>query len=44
MSNRHWLASYDPRIPAEIDPEAHASVVAMLEQAMQRYRDKPAFR
>ena len=44
MSNRHWLASYDQRTPAEIDPDAHGSVVEMLEQAMQRYRDKPAFR
>src|SRR5262245_48246241 len=44
MSNRHWLASYGKRIPAEIDPDAHASVLAMLEDAMQRFADKPAFR
>jgi long-chain acyl-CoA synthetase len=44
MSNRHWLAAYGERIPAEIDPEAYRSVVAMLEDAMRRYADKPAFR
>jgi long-chain acyl-CoA synthetase len=44
MSNRHWLASYDGRIPSDIDPDAHASVLEMLEGAMRRYADKPAFR
>jgi len=40
---RLWLASYG-RIPAEIDADAHASVLAMLEAAMERFADKPAFR
>ncbi len=44
MSNKHWLAAYGERIPAEIDPDAHASVLQMLEGAMRRYADKPAFR
>jgi len=44
MSNRHWLAAYGGRIPAEIDPDAHGSVLAMLEGAMQRFADRPAFR
>ena len=43
-ANRHWLATYGERIPAEIDPDAHASVVALLEQTMRRFADKPAFR
>jgi len=43
-AKRHWLATYGGRIPAEIDPDAHASVVALLEQAMQRFADRPAFR
>jgi len=41
---RHWTASYGERIPAEIDPAAHGSVLEMLEAAMKRYADKPAFR
>jgi long-chain acyl-CoA synthetase len=44
MSNRHWLAAYGGRIPEEIDADAHGSVLAMLEVAMQRFADKPAFR
>ena len=41
---RHWLASYGTRIPAEINPDAYGSVLEMLEGAMARYADKPAFR
>jgi long-chain acyl-CoA synthetase len=44
MSNRHWLAAYGGRIPTEIDPDAHGSVLAMLEGAMQQFADRPAFR
>src|SRR5262249_59020186 len=43
-AKRHWLATYGGRIPAEIDADAHASVLALLEQAMQRFADRPAFR
>ena len=41
---RHWLTSYRTRIPADIDPDAFPSVFAMLEGAMKRYSDRPAFR
>jgi long-chain acyl-CoA synthetase len=41
---RHWITSYGARIPAEIGPAAYASVLEMLEAAMKRYADKPAFR
>jgi long-chain acyl-CoA synthetase len=44
MPTKHWLAAYGERIPAEIDPDAHRSVAAMLEDAMRRYADRPAFR
>jgi long-chain acyl-CoA synthetase len=44
MSSKHWLAAYGARIPAEIDPHAHRSVLDMLEGAMQRFADRPAFR
>jgi len=42
-SSKHWLAAYGDRIPCEIDPDAHPSVLAMLETAMQRFADRPAF-
>src|SRR5262249_34086536 len=44
MSGKHWLAAYGAKIPCEIDPDAHGSVLAMLEAAMQRFADRPAFR
>jgi long-chain acyl-CoA synthetase len=44
LTSKHWLAAYGERIPAEIDPDAHKSVLDMLEHAMARYADKPAFR
>jgi long-chain acyl-CoA synthetase len=44
MSRKHWLAAYGTRIPAEIDPDAYGSVLDMLEDAMQRFADRPAFR
>jgi long-chain acyl-CoA synthetase len=44
MSSKHWLAAYGVRIPAEINPHAHRSVLDMLEGAMQRFADRPAFR
>jgi long-chain acyl-CoA synthetase len=44
MSTKHWLAAYGERIPAEINPDAYRSVAEMLENAMPRYADKPAFR
>src|SRR6267142_831526 len=40
-----WLATYrECGIPAQIDPNAHRSVVHMLEVAMKKYAEKPAFR
>jgi len=44
MSPKHWLAAYDEKIPQEIDPDIHGSVVDLLNTAMRRYGDKPAFR
>jgi long-chain acyl-CoA synthetase len=44
MSNKHWLASYGERIPAEINADAYGSVMEMFEHAMQRFADKPAIR
>lgn len=38
-----WLASYPKGVPAEIDVNEYGSIVAVLEQAIERYRDRPAF-
>src|SRR5262245_4913488 len=44
MSKKHWLAAYGERIPTEINPHAHGSVLDMLEGAMRGFADRPAFR
>ena len=45
MTDRPWLATYrECGIPAQIDPNAHRSVVDLLEVAMKKYAGKPAFR
>jgi len=40
---KRWLAAYGEQIPSEINPEAYGSVLEMLEGAMRRFADKPAF-
>jgi long-chain acyl-CoA synthetase len=40
---RPWLANYSKGVPANIDPEAYPSVVAMLEEILAKYASKPAF-
>ena len=44
VRSKRWLATYGARIPAEINPNAYGSVLAMLEEAMKRFADRPAFR
>ena len=43
MTGRHWQASYGST-PREINPDAYPSVVALMDEAMKRHADKPAFR
>ncbi|MFC5741223.1 AMP-binding protein [Dyella tabacisoli] len=44
MSNeRPWLDHYPDGIPAQIDINEYASVVAVLEESFERFRDRPAF-
>ena len=40
---RPWLARYPAGVPAEINPDAYPSVVAVLDDAIARFRDRPAF-
>ena len=45
MQERPWLSTYRSHgIPAEIAPPKYASVTEMMEAAMKRYADRPAFR
>ena len=40
---RPWLAQYPAGVPHHIDPDEFPSVVAVLQSAIGRYRDRPAF-
>ena len=40
---RFWVAHYPKGIPADIDPDRYRSVVAVLQAASIRYRDRRAF-
>src|SRR3974390_260446 len=44
MSNKHWLASYGERIPAQINADAYRSVLEMFKTRSDRFRGKPAIR
>lgn len=41
--DRFWLKSYPPGVPADIDPAAYPSVVALFEESFARYRDAKAY-
>lgn len=40
---RPWLKNYSNGVPANIDPEAYASLVALFEETVPKYRNLPAF-
>ncbi|HEX3847355.1 MAG TPA: AMP-binding protein [Steroidobacteraceae bacterium] len=40
---RDWLKSYPPGVPADIDPDAYASVRDILDEACAAHRHAPAF-
>lgn len=43
MTDKPWLASYPPGVPAEIDPDRYASLAALFEASFERYAAAPAF-
>ena len=38
-----WLASYPPAVPAEIDPQAYRSLAGLFEHSVDRFAEHPAF-
>ena len=43
MTDRPWLSSYPPGVPADIDETQYASLVALMEESFTRYADKVAY-
>ena len=40
---RNWLNAYPQGTPAEIDPDAYPSLVAMFEESCRRFAERPAY-
>lgn len=40
---RPWLSAYPSGVPAEIDPDAYQSIKDILNQACEKFADRPAF-
>ena len=43
MEERPWLKNYPSGIPANIDPDAYPSLVALIVETLNKYGKKPAF-
>jgi long-chain acyl-CoA synthetase len=43
LSDRPWLSSYSPGVPADIDPSQYASLVQLMEESFQKYASRPAY-
>ena len=43
MSDRPWLSAYPEGVPAEIDATQYTSLVALMEEAFTKYRDRVAY-
>jgi long-chain acyl-CoA synthetase len=43
LNARPWLSEYTPGIPADIDPDAYPSLVALLQECFEKYATRTAF-
>ena len=43
MTDRTWLESYPPGVPADIDPTQYPSLVALMDEAFHRYAPRVAY-
>jgi long-chain acyl-CoA synthetase len=43
IENRPWFKSYPAGIPHEVDLDEYRSIVSVLDSAMEKFRDRPAF-
>ncbi|RYF48574.1 MAG: long-chain fatty acid--CoA ligase, partial [Comamonadaceae bacterium] len=43
MSDRPWLSSYSPGVPADIDPSQYESLVQLMEESFQKFANRTAY-
>jgi long-chain acyl-CoA synthetase len=41
--DRPWLAAYPPGVPADIDPAQYRSLVQLMEESFQKYKERAAY-
>jgi len=42
-SERPWLSSYSPGVPADIDPSRYESLVQLMEESFRKFANRPAY-
>ena len=42
-AERPWLSAYPPGVPADIDADKFASIIAVFAQSCEKFRHLPAF-
>lgn len=43
MTDRPWLGSYPPGVPADIDPSQYSSLVGLMDESFTKYADRAAY-
>ncbi len=43
MEAKPWLKNYPSDVPKEIDPDKYSSLIELMEEAFQKYKDRKAF-
>jgi long-chain acyl-CoA synthetase len=43
MTERPWLGSYPPGVPADIDPSQYSSLVGLMDESFSKYADRTAY-
>jgi long-chain acyl-CoA synthetase len=43
MTERPWLGSYPPGVPADIDPSQYSSLVGLMDESFTKYADRTAY-
>ncbi|MGJ7491150.1 long-chain-fatty-acid--CoA ligase [Variovorax sp. ZT4R33] len=43
MTDRPWLGSYPPGVPADIDPSQYNSLVGLMDESFSKYADRTAY-
>src|SRR4051812_33960676 len=43
MTNRPWLAAYPPGVPADIDASQYRSLVQLMQESFEKYKERTAY-